>query len=509
MQSEVLTELYLLSDAANLLFCGGVAVLAFFILFLLIKNKEKIYLHYSLFLIFILVYGIIHVKSASILSEYPGALFSLNKRLIEPVTILSFCFYIFFAIELMDIKGQNRKLYRLLIYFAYSGIVYSIIYYLCFNYFFPFERIVFIMARVMIFPLSLFCILWIQFKIKSPLKIYFIIGSIAYFMGSIVAAIRHTFQDLPLPAFYKVTSTTYFEMGIMVEILCFALALGHRISFLHSEKQEANEKLIQQLSVNEKMARNMNKHLEKEVWKRTKEIITSQSLLAEQEQRRLNAEYERELAESEMLARRLQINPHFIFNCLNAIKYLIQSEQNKKASLYLVIFSKFIRMVLDSSEQNVISIRKEVEIIENYLKLEKERFDDDFSYEIHIASNNDLKDARIPPLILQPFVENAIWHGLLNSHKETKIVKVEITSINHVISIIIDDNGIGRKEANMHSIKNLYKSMGISLTKERIKLYNRNFKSTLNFEIIDKVDNNGISLGTRVEMCIHDDRIDN
>lgn len=504
MHIQELAELNRLSEAAGLLFCGGVAVLAFFILLLLVKGKEKLYLYYSLFLVFMLMYGIIYVKPGSLLDEYSNSLFNFNKRLIEPVTILAFSFYIFFSIELMNIKDQSKKLYRLLVSFAYSGIVYSIVYYCLFSYFFSYEHTVFIIARSIIFPVSLISLLWVNFKIQSPVKTYFMVGSIAYFVGAIVATTRHTVFDLPFPAFYKLNSHIYFEMGIMVEILCFALALGHRINFLNYEKQQANEKLIHQLSINDKMVRSMNKQLEIEVAERTKEIITTQSKLVEQERKRLNAEYKRELAESEMLARRLQINPHFIFNCLNAIKYLIQSEQNEKASLYLVIFSRFIRMVLDSSEKNVIPIEKEIEIIESYLKLEKERFDNDFSYELNITDINKIKHAYLPPLILQPFVENAIWHGLLNSTRESKMVKIEITTKQNDIFISIDDNGIGRKEADQHSIKSLYKSMGISLTKKRIKLYNNNFKNTLNFVMIDKVDNNGISLGTRVEMTIQE-----
>lgn len=502
MRLQDLVEIYNLSDALGLLFCGGVAILAFFILLLLVKNRERIYLHYALFLIFMLLYGIIHVESTSLVGEHSKTFLNFNKRLVEPVTILSFSFYIFFAIELMEIKAKNRKIYTLLRFFGYSNLMYAIAYYLFFNYIFSFEHTVFLSARAIIFPASLFFLLWIQLKIESPIKMYFILGSLSYFIGSIVATMRYTIIDLPFHAFYKVTAPIYFEAGIMVEILCFALALGDRIYLLHYEKQQANEKLIQQLSLNQKLAIGINKQLEVEVKERTKEVMNTQSKLQEQEQKRLNAEYEKELAESEMLARRLQIHPHFIFNCLNAIKYLIQSEQNEKASLYLVIFSKFIRMVLDSSEKNVIPIETEIEIMESYLKLEKQRFDNNFNYELHIHDIEKLKNAYVPPLILQPFIENSIWHGLLNSTKESKIVKIEISAKKNDILIVIEDNGIGRKEANKHSIKNLYKSMGISLTKKRIKLYNHNFNHVLNFKIIDKIDNNEISLGTRVEMTI-------
>lgn len=502
MPFQSLVQSYNLSDAVSLVFCGGVSILAIFILLLLVKNREKIYLHYALFLLFMLFFGIIHVQSVSLFGEHSSGFLNFNKRLVEPVTILAFGFYIFFSIELIELKKQSQKLYQLLSLFAYSNVIYALLYYLVFNSIIQFEHNVFLVARCIIFPTSLFFLVWIQLKIKSPVKVYFIMGSLAYFIGSIVATARYTIKDIPFAGFYKLTSPIYFEMGIMVEILCFALALGHRIYFLHYEKEEASKQLIHQLSINEQMTRSMNEQLEAEVEERTKEIISTQSKLREQEKKRLLAEFEKDLAKSEMLARSLQINPHFIFNCLNAIKYLIQSEQNKEASRYLVIFSKFIRMVLDSSQKNTISLTEEMEIIKNYLNLEKKRFDNDFSFEISGLENPLLDEIAVPPLILQPFVENAIWHGLLNSSHERKVIRIIIDADEKSASIAIEDNGVGRNEAKKLSTKKLYKSMSINLTKERIKLYNHNFKNILKFIIIDKTDEQGISTGTRIEVGI-------
>lgn len=501
MNLQDLVTSYSKSDVAGIFFCGAMTILMFFIFLLYVKNKEKIYIHYALFLFFMIIYGILYIETRSWFND---ELFKIHfkARLVEPVTILSFSFYIFFAIELMEIKKKSKGLFRILYVWGYVAILYSLLYFLFFDYIKESRHEIFLVARTIIFPLSLYCLGWILIKFKSPIKNYFISGSVAYFIGAFVATLRTSFNNLPIPGFYEITEPIYFEGGIMVEVLCFALALGQRIYFLHQEKQEANYELIYQLSLNEQMTKSMNDQLEIEVQERTKEIYATQTKLQEQKQKRLNAEYEKELARSEMLARRLQINPHFIFNCLNAIKYLIQSKQNDKATLYLVIFSKFIRMVLDSSQKNVIPLTEELEIIENYLQLEKERFDNDFSYEINGGEIEYIHNLSIPPLILQPFVENAIWHGLLSSPKETKIVKINITTLKGTIMIAIEDNGIGRKQANELSIKKLYKSMGIYLTKERIKLYNHNYKNILNFDIIDKIDNNGISLGTRVEMTI-------
>lgn len=500
MRLQDLVNSYNKSDAVGIFFCGAIALLVFFILLLLVKNKEKIYLHYGLFLFFMLIYGFIHIEASA---HFSDRLIGLSKRLVEPVTILSFSFYIFFTLRLMEIKAQSRALYRLLTIWGYVLIVYAVSYYAFYHFIFDFEHRVFLTARALIFPLSLICLLWVSLGIKSPVKGYFITGSVVYFVGALVATVRYTVPGLPFPGFYQFTAPVYFEIGIMIETLCFALALGHRIYHVHYEKQLANEKLIHQLSLNERITKNMNEQLEREVEERTKEILNTQLQLQEQETKRLQAEYYKDLAQAEILTRRLQINPHFLFNCLNSIQYLIHSDQNPKASKYLLNFSRFIRMVLDTSNLSVISLAQELEIIQSYMELERNRFDQDFSYRIKEGSDTDLQQVFVPPLLLQPFVENAIWHGLLPSTRERKIIQVDITDTPNGVSVSIDDNGVGRTCAREASTPRLYKSLGISLTKERIRLHNLHYaENLLSFRIIDKKEEAQNPLGTRVEIAI-------
>lgn len=228
--------------------------------------------------------------------------------------------------------------------------------------------------------------------------------------------------------------------------------------------------------------------------------LKSKQKLQEQEREKTQAVYEKNLMEAEMLATRMQVNPHFLFNCLNSIKYLIQSNQNTKATKYLVIFSRFVRMVLETSQKPVSTIEEEIELTTYYLKLEENRFNDDFSF--HIENNLDKKkiDTQLPTLLLQPFVENAIWHGLLPSEKETKKVSVSFSNHPQGIQISIDDNGIGRNKTkiNNHS----YKSMGNKIAYDRIQLFNKSYSDTIEWTTIDKTDDNGNSLGTRVEIVI-------
>ena len=229
---------------------------------------------------------------------------------------------------------------------------------------------------------------------------------------------------------------------------------------------------------------------------RTKKKTNARIL--EEEKAKLKAIYERNLARAEILVTRLRINPHFLFNSLNAITYLIQSEQNAKAMKYLVVFSRYTRMVLETSQQHVVPLTEELKLTRYYLALEENRFEKDFKYEIRGDDSPTIEHVLIPPLLLQPFIENAIWHGLLPSKRDEKVLLLEVISEEKNIRIIIDDNGIGRKNTHSKSPKDAHKSMGMKIIKERIDLYNKSYPDTIEYEVIDKVNAEGEPAGTRI-----------
>lgn len=494
-----LVHVYNNSDAVGIFFCGAITVLMFFILLLYVRNRENIYLYYVLFLFFMLLYGSIHIEASSWFNNKTLSFLNKHKRLVEPVTILSFSYYIFFTTELLGLRAQNIKIFNVLKIWGISCCIYAISYFIFYEQIYAVEHRIFLSARAIIFPLSLFCLIWIQRAISSPVKVYFMVGSVFYFIGAVVATLRYSVPNIPFENFYLLTAPVYFELGILIETLCFALALGERIYFLHIEKQRANEKLIQQLYINEQITRSQNEKLTAEVKEISDEISLTQQKLEKQKQIRVQAEYEKNLAEAEMLVRRLQINPHFLFNNLNAIKYLIQRNQSEKAVKYLVIFSRFVRKVLETSQSTLVPLSTELEIIKDFLELEKNRFGDGFTYTIDAIDDNIQAKILLPPLLLQPFVENAIWHGLLTSSAENKNIRIGFKKHNATdVEVFIDDNGVGRKKAGELASGKLHKNMGMFLTEERIKLFNNSFDNTLSYRIIDKTDNNGSALGTQV-----------
>jgi LytS/YehU family sensor histidine kinase len=208
-------------------------------------------------------------------------------------------------------------------------------------------------------------------------------------------------------------------------------------------------------------------------------------------------------AELEMQALRAQMNPHFIFNCLNAINHFILVNEVNTASDYLTKFSRLIRIVLDNSFRKNIFLSEELESLRLYIELEQIRFDHHFSYEISFKEVSDIDDIVIPPMLLQPFVENAIWHGLM--YKDgSGILNVEIKRENEILICSITDNGIGRKRsAELKSSLSINKkSLGMNITASRLHLLNEGIGNQIGLQIIDLLDSVGQSAGTRVIITI-------
>lgn len=505
MLDEYYMEPFTLSDSIGYFFCGSITLLLFFVLIVYLKTKESIYLYYVLFLFFILFYAFIVLKEIYGINHAFLEYIHKNRRYIEPVTILSFSFYIFFAIKLVNIHPQRPLLAFKLLVFGLVCVVYSLLYFIFFEYIEPHFLIIFIIARIVIFILCSYFLINIYRHILSPVKLFFITGSIFYFVGSIVASLRFSGIYIPLDIFYAFTAPSYFQIGIMMQALFFALALGERIIFKHQEHDSAQRVLIEQLAIKERVTKEVNERLEEEIEERVREMMVIKENLQEQERMRLTAEFERNLIKSEITAKRAQISPHFMFNSLNAIKYLILQKENDKATKYLTTFSRFIRSVLERVDKDLIPLETEISILHDYLELEKKRFDSDFMFNLRISPSVILNNYYFPPLLLQPFVENAIWHGLLTSDKKKKLLTIEVEPIKSGIKIVIEDNGVGRHRTLSKTSKSQNKSKGHSLTMERIELFNHNNKiRQISLKITDLYDKKQAPLGTKVELFVED-----
>jgi tetratricopeptide (TPR) repeat protein len=211
----------------------------------------------------------------------------------------------------------------------------------------------------------------------------------------------------------------------------------------------------------------------------------------------------RKALELEMQALRAQMNPHFIFNCLSAIDNLIQTSQADKATSYLARFAKLIRGVLDSSKNNLVPFQKDFETLRLYLEMEQFRCNNKFSYELRAEQELLNGDYKIPPLIVQPFIENAIHHGLLNKQDSNRQLEVSAQLKDEHIIYSITDNGIGRKKAAILKEINRpgQQSYGIDITRERIHLHNKNGR--VNDIEINDLEQEGWPVGTKAVIRIN------
>jgi putative methionine-R-sulfoxide reductase with GAF domain len=205
-----------------------------------------------------------------------------------------------------------------------------------------------------------------------------------------------------------------------------------------------------------------------------------------------------ELAEAQLSALQTQMNPHFIFNSLNSIKGMILSNEQQKASRYLSKFAQMIRMTLNQSKEVFTTLYENLEHLENYLVMEKLRFDDSFTYQVTVDEQIDKEETLIPTLMIQPLSENAIWHGLMCKEGEKKLF-IRFSLNGDGICCSIEDNGIGirRSEELKQLNKPSHQSVGLSNLRNRIKIMNEKYDTGCTLEIIDLHDLDKRKTGTR------------
>ncbi|QMW00986.1 tetratricopeptide repeat-containing sensor histidine kinase [Spirosoma foliorum] len=214
-------------------------------------------------------------------------------------------------------------------------------------------------------------------------------------------------------------------------------------------------------------------------------------------------ELRRRAEQLEIKALRAQMNPHFIFNCLNSINRYILVNDRMAASNYLTTFSTLIRMVLENSEQSLITLAEELEMLTLYLELERLRFKNAFNFSITFINTVDTNTIRVPPLLLQPFAENAIWHGLMHKDGPGNI-DIAFRLDESMLYCIITDDGVGRQQAGTLKMKpaGSRKSLGMQLTADRLALLSSPNQTDTFFDIEDLVDEQGVAKGTKVLLKI-------
>lgn len=218
---------------------------------------------------------------------------------------------------------------------------------------------------------------------------------------------------------------------------------------------------------------------------------------------RLKANIDKQLAQAEMKALHSQMNPHFVFNSLNSIREMILNNENKEASHYLGKFAQLIRISLEHSGQSFVSLRNTLDYLHRYIEMEKIR-NNHFTCTINVDKELHTDETVLPPMLIQPFIENAIWHGTTGSRKDISIV-VDFKKQNNQLVCIIDDNGIGIEQSMKYKTQSeqLHHPFGISNIRDRIRLLNEKYNLESAVTIVDKGSLNGsVENGTLVTLYL-------
>ena len=220
-------------------------------------------------------------------------------------------------------------------------------------------------------------------------------------------------------------------------------------------------------------------------------------------QEEIRASYQKKFAEQEIKALRSQMNPHFLFNSLNSIRYYILKDDNENAADYITRFSRLLRLILQNSRSEQISLKDELHALRLYIEFEQMRFNRKFDYKLNLEPGINTESIHLQPLTIQPFVENAIWHGLMPLERDGDL-RIDILRENSDLVITVRDNGIGREKSATMKRPNptIIKSYGLDITKERMKLHQTLKGKRSSFSIKDLYDKDGKPAGTEVRIQI-------
>ncbi|MBL0357174.1 MAG: histidine kinase [Chitinophagaceae bacterium] len=235
-------------------------------------------------------------------------------------------------------------------------------------------------------------------------------------------------------------------------------------------------------------------------------LCASQMQLAMAEEQKKKAEIEllqnkQKALESRLQSLRLQMNPHFLFNALNSVQQMILANEEMVATKYLSRFSKLLRAILVHSDKEAITLKEELEILNLYVELESIRFKGTFSYRIVCDDSIDVDEVKVPTLLIQPFVENAIWHGLMHKEVDRQLL-ISFEEKEEWLHCIVEDNGVGRQKAK--EIKGIvangssHQSKGIAVSTERLKAMKNKTGAEGSIAFTDLMDKAGNAAGTRV-----------
>lgn len=400
---------------------GGLFVLFLYHFLIFFQNKSKLYLYYSLYLLALTLYLTQHVVSEYFVGIYNYFNFSLQ--------FLAYAAYVAFARDLLETRTHlirwdkyfEIEIKVLLVLAAFFVLIQFFL-----GYDFQIKAFTTIAPILTLFTLLSYYI--ILTRIKDIFSIYFVVGSLIY----VILANISFLEIIVGPEYFikrGVQPMFFVYLGAILQSIIFSIIIGFIIKRIQDKSKNAEVRLATKL---------------------------------------------KEMEELKMTALQSQMNPHFLFNSLNSINNFVIKSEVEKASDYITKFSKLIRVILNSSSSPTATLLEEISILALYVKLEQMRVSGGFKYVVEIDENLNLEAIKVPTLFLQPFIENAIWHGIMKKEGK-KIINLTIKEDNGYVLCIILDNGVGinkTKEENRLAQKR--KFFGAKATENRIRILHQN-----------------------------------
>lgn len=429
-----------------LLFVATYMFIMFFV------ERKRYYLYYGFYLFFLVLFAFWAVERSPyiqlIFSHLPILKFSANNNTYLLITNI---FYYLFHYEFLDLPKIAPRFSRVLVFYikVLVGllIIDTFINFILQNY--SLGGLLWIATQPIIAIFGIYGTIRL-YSLKGPFIRYIQIGSTVLLFGALIGFLEQLLQMKPSDnVLMRLAPSFGLNYAVLVEIFCFSMALAYK------------------------------------TW------------LSQRNRNRLI----RSIKESELRTLRSQINPHFIFNSLNSIKAYILKDRQLEASEYLTDFSTLMRAILQQSKEKFITLSEELETTLLYVKLENLRFENGFTFNFSIDENINTDEILIPPMLFQPYLENAIKHGLM-SKNDDRILNLSIKQkTKEELLITIDDNGIGREQASLQRKNTLkHQSMGMSINDERVQLLGVTNDLHISIKVIDKKSKKGISEGTTVEI---------
>ena len=424
---------------------------ALFVLLFYILDRQTYYLYYAFYTISIGLFNLWEYEHSPyihlIFNHLPFLKFTGNSNI---YVFLTHIFYFLFILDFLEFKKRTPLVATL---FSWTIICLAIILVVDIFILFVLKRLDWSTSLYWtfqdIFPILNFVLFFTIFKVKGRIARNIQMGSTFLMLGGLAGFLTHYFDNSQLVLF-RIDPSITFVVGTLLEVFFFSIAIGIKSYNIQREQKSLHKSMM----------------------------------------------------ESELQTLRSQINPHFVFNSLNSIKSYILTHRSTEASEYLTDFSTLMRSILQFSKEQLISLSNELEIAVLYVSLEKRRFEENFVFNYDLDPTIDTDEIMIPPMLLQPYIENSIKHGLMNK-EGIRMLTLSIIRDNAYIKIEIDDNGIGREQASLLRKNTLkYQSMGMSINNDRINLLGKTNDFFIEIQVEDKKTVMDVSEGTRVVIRI-------